>query len=195
MRLYLVRHAKTEWNALGRFQGSLDSPLTEEGIRKTRKLADALGEIPLDGAYVSTLGRAQKTAEILLANRDIPLTVDSRIDEMNMGHWEGMTHAEIRAENPEALERYFTTEIDFAAPEGESYRKLYKRVEDFVHDLPHTGRYLIVTHGMTLFFLTEILKGKTVGEIGKVRILEGATLTLYEGEETFVPVFEEHSPK
>lgn len=195
MRLYLVRHAKTEWNALGRFQGSLDSPLTEEGMQKTRKLADALREIPLDGAYVSTLGRAQKTAEILLGDRDIPRTIDPRINEMNMGRWEGMTHAEIRAENPEALERYFATEIDFSAPEGESYRDLYERVEDFVHDLPRTGRYLIVTHGMTLFFLTEILKGKTVAEIGKVRILEGATLTLYEGEKTFAPLFEEYSPE
>ena len=195
MRLYLVRHAKTEWNALGRFQGSLDSPLTEEGIRKTRRLAETLGDISLDGAYVSTLGRAQKTAEILLAAKDIPLTVDSRINEMNMGRWESMTHAEIRAENPEALERYFATEIDFAAPEGESYRDLYKRVGDFVHDLPRMGRYLIVTHGMTLFFLTEILKGKTVTEIGKVRILEGATLTLYEGEKTFAPIFEEYSPE
>lgn len=194
MRLYLVRHAKTEWNALGRFQGSLDSPLTEEGIRKTRRLADALGEIPLDGAFVSTLGRAQKTVDILVGDRGIPLTVDPRINEMNMGRWEGMTHAEIRAENPEALERYFATEIDFAAPEGESYRDLYERVEAFVNDLPGMGCFLIVTHGMTLFFLTEILKGKTVEEIGKVRILEGATLTLYQGEETFVPIFEEYSP-
>lgn len=194
MKLYLVRHAKTEWNALGRFQGSLDSPLTDEGIKKTERLADVLREIPIDGAYVSALERAQKTANILLQDRAIPLVVDARLNEMNMGRWEGMTHAEIRAESPEALERYFATEIDFAAPGGESYRHLYARVEDFVRALPRTGDVLIVTHGMTLFFLTEILKGKTVDQIGNVHIAEGATLTLYEGEEIFLPVYEERSP-
>lgn len=193
MKLYLVRHAKTEWNALGRFQGSLDSPLTEEGVRNTEALSGKIADIQLDGVYVSELPRAKKTARILVGDRKLPIVIDKRLNEMRMGRWEGKTHAEIRNESQKLLDRYFAQEIDFSAPGGESYRALFERVFDFFRDLPKDGNYLIVTHGMTLFFLTEILRGKKIDTIGKVRILEGATLSLYEGDGVFTPIFEERT--
>ena len=32
MKLYVTRHGKTVWNIERRFQGSLDSPLSQSGI-------------------------------------------------------------------------------------------------------------------------------------------------------------------
>ena len=37
LNIYVIRHGQTQWNRERRFQGWLDSPLTEEGI--TRVLA------------------------------------------------------------------------------------------------------------------------------------------------------------
>ena len=47
--IYLVRHGETEWNAQGRFQGCLDSPLTPNGREQARQfgllLAPGIGWI------------------------------------------------------------------------------------------------------------------------------------------------------
>ena len=40
LKLYIVRHGQTEWNVLEKFQGQLNSPLTEAGIEKVRETAE-----------------------------------------------------------------------------------------------------------------------------------------------------------
>ena len=34
LKLYLMRHGETEWNLSEKIQGHLDSPITENGIKK-----------------------------------------------------------------------------------------------------------------------------------------------------------------
>ena len=36
--LYIMRHGKTDWNAVHRLQGSEDIPLNEEGERRAEKV-------------------------------------------------------------------------------------------------------------------------------------------------------------
>lgn len=67
--IYLVRHGETEWNAQGRFQGCLDSPLTPNGREQARQFGVLLARV-LNGyrgvtMHVSSLGRACETAEIV----------------------------------------------------------------------------------------------------------------------------------
>ena len=67
--IYLVRHGETEWNAQGRFQGCLDSPLTPNGREQARQIGMLLARV-LEGyrgvtMHVSPLGRACETAEII----------------------------------------------------------------------------------------------------------------------------------
>jgi len=38
----VLRHGQTEWNAAGRLQGHLDSPLTEKGLRQARRQHELL---------------------------------------------------------------------------------------------------------------------------------------------------------
>ena len=48
MKLYILRHGKTEWNRLGKVQGCVDIPLAEEGISLAAKVGRALKEVPFD---------------------------------------------------------------------------------------------------------------------------------------------------
>ena len=64
--IYLVRHGETEWNRSRRYQGQLDSRLTENGIRQAAyvgnlisKIIPNLEDIPF---YCSPLGRCRETA-------------------------------------------------------------------------------------------------------------------------------------
>ena len=69
--IYVMRHGETAWNAEGRFQGALNSPLTELGQEHARRLAQTLDALDLDqfDIRVSPQGRAFETAAIALARR------------------------------------------------------------------------------------------------------------------------------
>ena len=58
----VLRHGQTEWNAAGRLQGHLDSPLTEKGLRQARRQHELLQPYDLTGFrfITSPQGRARK---------------------------------------------------------------------------------------------------------------------------------------
>lgn len=91
MKLYILRHGKTEWNRLGKVQGCVDIPLAEEGISLAAKVGRALKEVPFDLCFTSPLTRTRQTAELVLGERakQIPVIVDPRIQEINFGVLEG----------------------------------------------------------------------------------------------------------
>src|SRR5688500_8423312 len=64
-RLLLVRHGESEWNAVGRWQGWADPPLTELGLEQARLAAKAVGAVDL--IVASDLERAWHTAEVIAA--------------------------------------------------------------------------------------------------------------------------------
>ncbi len=90
MKLYIIRHGETSWNAEGRLQGQTDIPLNENGIRLAKITGEALKEVPFDLAISSPLKRARQTAELVLAGRQVPVLEDARIEELSFGSWEGL---------------------------------------------------------------------------------------------------------
>ena len=53
MKIYLVRHGETEWNVLRRVQGSMDAPLTENGIQQAKNVAKRLAKVDFAAAFAS----------------------------------------------------------------------------------------------------------------------------------------------
>jgi len=51
MKIYLVRHGETEWNVLRRVQGSMDAPLTENGIQQAKNVAKRLAKVDFAAAF------------------------------------------------------------------------------------------------------------------------------------------------
>ena len=90
MLIYLMRHGETDWNKERRLQGQSDIPLNEYGIELAAKTAEAMAEIPFDMAFCSPLERAEKTARIILGERNTPLYTDSLLMEINFGSKEGI---------------------------------------------------------------------------------------------------------
>jgi broad specificity phosphatase PhoE len=67
LRLYLVRHGQTAWNATGRYQGRIDIPLDERGRAQALALQPRLADVPFTAVYTSALSRAQETADLLIS--------------------------------------------------------------------------------------------------------------------------------
>ena len=69
--IFLIRHGRTEWNDIGKYQGQQDSDLNIEGINGAIMVGEKLSMVhrdirPFSHCYVSPLGRTQHTASLIL---------------------------------------------------------------------------------------------------------------------------------
>ena len=93
-RLLVLRHGESEWNALGRWQGQADPPLTEVGLRQAVAAAEQLGSF--DAVWSSNLQRAAHTAAIISELIGIgPVQLEPGLVEAAFGPWQGLTVHEI----------------------------------------------------------------------------------------------------
>lgn len=93
MRLLLLRHGQTSWNLQGRFQGQTDIPLDEVGAAQALAVGAVIAEAKPSVVWSSDSSRARVTAEAI----GLPVTVDERLREINLGAYEGMTPGEWEA--------------------------------------------------------------------------------------------------
>ena len=122
-KLIIVRHGQTANNAAQILQGQQDIPLSETGIRQAEALARALSSEPVDLIISSPLSRALKTAEIVNAGRDIPLTTHLDLRERPFGTLQGQAVALYL----EAIAASGQTRLEYQPPGGESIPELAKR--------------------------------------------------------------------
>jgi broad specificity phosphatase PhoE len=155
-RLLLVRHGVTTWNREGRFQGHLDPPLDDTGVIEARLLAERLAREEPERLRVvsSPLQRATATARLLadsLKAQDRPpdLSEDARLMEIGQGDWEGHTHVELAAWDPD---RYAAWRADGGAtqpPGAEPLEYAGRRVAAAIDELTSetATAVCVVSHG------------------------------------------------
>lgn len=158
--IYLIRHGETEWNSTGRFQGKLDSPLTEKGIEQAMAIGRQLAKIgvEIDAFYASPLGRTRQTTSIIATCGQFPETRwDERLAEVSVGSWDGLTHVDIDAQWPGRLDGSTPFDWYFRSPDGESYDAAVERTMEWLADLH--GAIIAVSHGL----IGRIIRGSYLG--------------------------------
>jgi broad specificity phosphatase PhoE len=154
-QITLVRHAITEWNITGRFQGHTDTPLSEDGRLQAHALAKHLKKAKVDLIYSSPLSRALETAQIVFPGRDI--IQDDRLRELNFGEFEGCTQAENEQHTKWAW--WFAEPFKHEAPNGESYEQLRYRVVAWMKSLPEDKHVITFTHSGAIQMLISHVMG------------------------------------
>lgn len=73
MKVYLLRHGETSWNAMGKLQGHNDIPLNNKGIEQAKIVGESLKNLNINKIYSSPLVRASETANIIgsIINKEI----------------------------------------------------------------------------------------------------------------------------
>lgn len=126
-RLFVIRHGETEVTQEDRFAGSGDQPLSATGRDHVCGLSTRLSAFHLDAVYSSPLRRAVETANIIAEPHGVLVSTVDDLLEINHGHWEGMTRAEVQQNYPDEYAAYESDPLDFHAEGGEPAREVAKR--------------------------------------------------------------------
>ncbi|QWZ64852.1 histidine phosphatase family protein [Aeromonas sp. FDAARGOS 1417] len=156
MELVVIRHAETQANAEGRYQGSLDIGLNDDGVRQIFCLAEkvAVAQQPFDRLLASPLLRTRESAAILSRQLGLPVELVPAFRERDVGLFEGLTQVEARTRYPELWARNITRRWAEAPPGGETIDEVIARVSQGLTELASTmptmqgERVLLVAHGV-----------------------------------------------
>lgn len=177
MRVVAVRHGETEWNALGREQGQLDSPLTARGIAQAQAIAGRLQRTRFSALYSSDLGRALKTAEFVAKATGARIEVEPGLRERHTGIFQGLTKAQMEAQYPAEHAAYRADPFAYAIPGGESGRQRNERsvrVMNTLADRHPEGTIVAITHGGFLMGFFEHVLGLAPGNSWRFKRQNGA---------------------
>jgi broad specificity phosphatase PhoE len=135
MKLLLLRHGLTDWNAEKRIQGRIDQPLSEAGIEQIqlRALPEVLRPITW---YCSPMLRARQTAELLDIQSPI---LELALTEMNWGDWEGKILKPLRKQLGDVMRENEARGCDFCPPNGESPRQVQARLKPWLAEIGAQG--------------------------------------------------------
>lgn len=155
MRLAVLRHGPTGWNAEKRMQGRADRPLSAEGEAEVRSWT-LPSEIARFQWRTSPLIRARRTAELI----GVTATVEPAAIELDFGAWEGRRLAEIRATDPAGTAANEARGLDFRPPGGESPRDVQRRLTPLLTRIAAAGRDTgLVTHKGVIRALLSLATG------------------------------------
>jgi len=157
-RIVLLRHGRTAWNAERRYQGQEDPPLDEVGQVQAIEAAALVAAMNPDVLISSDLERARQTAQKVSSLSGVPLTVDKRLRERNLGHWQGLTRDEVQSRYPEEFADWLAGR-DVARRGGESRRQVAERALSVVDQLAPVPLAVLVSHGATSMCLSAALLG------------------------------------
>src|SRR2546430_12782852 len=127
MRLILVRHGETIYNAQRRFTGQSDVPLNTLGEWQAAALGECLAREHLDVIVTSDLERTRVTAGAIAHNHHLPIQEDRDLREMALGEWEGYTYDEVLTIDANLAAQWRGEPPPYPPPSGEGDAPLPRR--------------------------------------------------------------------
>ena len=198
IRLVLVRHGLSSFNAKGLIQGRTDdSFLTDEGYEQARKAGKALSKINFDKIYSSPLVRAAETAKTIQKsfNKEQNIIYDENLLEVDLSEWSGLKIEEIKNKFPEIYPTWKNDpeNLILKRKDNKTYQpiqELFDQANSFIQDVlkfyldKDDVNILVVGHNAILRCLILFLLGKPKLGFRKIR-LENASFSILNisGEE------------
>ena len=177
LRVVLVRHGQTGWNAESRYQGHRDIPLSATGLEQADALAAHMAGWDIAAVYSSDLSRAFETASRIASPHGLRVVKDRRLREMCFGDWEARTHQQIESDYPELCSAWLRAPMTTRPPNGETLAELRDRGLDALRDIVRAWvesaipaahgldqRIIVACHGGPIRALLSTILGLPLGE-------------------------------
>lgn len=151
-RVVVLRHGETTHNAAGIWQGQLDSPLSERGVRQAYAAGQALAALSPVRVVASDLQRAAITGRAVAQACGVPIAYDERWREIHAGVWQGMSGSQVRTRWPEEQEKLLRGEDFVRGEHGESVADVAHRtgqaLEELIAGMAEGETVVVSTHGV-----------------------------------------------
>jgi broad specificity phosphatase PhoE len=160
-----VRHAESTWNSQKKIQGQKDPPLSTYGKREARLVGKRFKELSFDAVCSSPQKRALETARTIMG-KEVDISVDTDLCEINLGKWEGKTLFQIRKHYGDKFDRWAVRPDRIPIPGGEDFKAFVRRVKKAMRKIEKghpDGNVLVVGHGGVIStYVTLVLNIKAV---------------------------------
>ena len=148
--IIFLRHGQAENNTKRILTGrSAGVALTEKGIQQAQDTARFLKGHKIAHIYSSPIERAHETARITAEYNGIPLTIDERLTELDMGSFTGSKYDDIMEKHGNVFLKFYQNDPEISNYGVETIDHLRKRVLDMVEFVrnKHPGESVVlVTH-------------------------------------------------
>lgn len=160
-KIYLIRHAEAEGNLYRRIQGHYNGRVTPRGHEQIARLAQRFEGLPIDAVYASDLIRTQVTAQSILKGRTLPLNIDPRLKEVDMGVWEDQPWGNAIHDDLQQMVYFGSDPARWSIPGSEDFNALRDRMVEVISELgeKHEGQTIACfSHGMAIRSLLSKIK-------------------------------------
>ena len=182
-RMIVVRHGEAEGNIIRIFHGQYNSHLTDDGHIQAQRTADFLKKYKIDHIYSSDLNRTISTALYIAEGRNLVITPDPRLREINGGKWENIPWDELPKMFPESYGHWENDIAKTVMPDGESVEEMFKRTRDALDDIAarHLGETVcIVCHGTVIRALLCLWRGLPLSQMQNVPWFDNASVSIID---------------
>lgn len=170
--IVFVRHAESQANLDGVWNGRTDGGLSESGELSLDPLGKRLSSWEFDGVISSPLARARRTARAFSDD----VSIDDGFIEIDLGIWEGMPFAEVQSNHGEKLRQAVDDKVTPMGETGESLQQAGARaigaVDGLFDRMADGERVAVVTHGG---FMQSVLNRHMAGEGRRVHAFTSNT--------------------
>lgn len=183
-QLLITRHCESEWNALGKWTGTTDVHLSENGFKQAGQVGEAIKGISIDHAFCSQQIRTLETLENILDGAqqvEVPYQRVADINERDYGDYTGMNKWEVRDKVGEEEFNAIRRNWDHAVPNGETLKMVYERAVPFYRQvivplLKEGKTVLMVAHGNSIRALIKYMEAVDDEAIKDVEMPFGTVL-------------------
>ena len=155
-KLLLVRHGQSEWNAMGRWQGKANPPLTDLGKEQALIASKKLPNFSILAS--SDLVRARETAEIFAKAHDKDsndILIEPQVQERDAGEFSGLTRDEIDKKFPGYLAQ--NRWPSGWEPDDVLIKRLREGLGRIITSSTESDSIVVVTHGGCIYALESLL--------------------------------------
>ncbi len=128
LRIVLIRPGATDYDCDQRIQGALDIPLNRQGLTEVAKAVDELSELRIETIYAAPGAAAAETAEVLAADLHARLKKLDRLQNFNLGLWQGLKIGDVRHKQPKVYRQWQEQPENVCPPEGEMIDQADERI-------------------------------------------------------------------
>ncbi len=157
VKLFLIRHGQTNSNVEGKYQGSLDTELTEFGIKQAYLAKNYLKNVNFKNIYSSPMKRTLRTAQILSEGTNLQIKILEGLKELNFGLWEGLKFEEINARYFHDYQNWLKDPYNNPPTGGESFGSLINRAKKEINNIldenTEGSSIAVITHGGVILAL------------------------------------------